>query len=79
VMAPLRPSQLCTSVIKFYYREEGIHMSEQMRTYCEDFVQGYRRGITKKKETGIMKNFEGKIPVSMVIYIGLSRLALKRK
>jgi hypothetical protein len=39
-------------------------------------MQGYRRGIARKKETGIMKNFEGKVPVSMMIYSGLSRLAL---
>jgi hypothetical protein len=64
------------SVIKFYYRENGIRMSDHMQTYCEDFMQGYRRGIARKKETGIMKNFEGKVPVSMMIYSGLSRLAL---
>jgi len=52
------------SVIKFYYRENGIRMSDHMQTYCEDFMQGYRRGIARKKETGIMKNFEGKVPVS---------------
>ena len=65
----------CT-VLKFYYREAGVIISPELERFFKNFHEGYKRKIAQKKDKGFMKNFEGKVAVTYVIYTALAKVAL---
>jgi len=65
------------SSLKYYYKEKSVKVSDEFREYCDLFIEGYKRKVALKKEQGLMKNFEGKVPVSHLLYIQLAELGLK--
>jgi hypothetical protein len=64
------------NVIKFYYAESHIHLEEDIVDYLKEFTNGYKRIVAKKKEDGLMKNFEGKVPIGTLLYNQLAKRAL---
>jgi hypothetical protein len=55
------------SVIKFYCKEKDERLSEASLNFADKFCQGHKNDIATKKEKGIMKNFEGKVPITYQI------------
>jgi hypothetical protein len=64
------------STLKYYYRQAGVDITGELKTFFKDFHEGYKRIVAQKKENGVMKNHEGKVPVTVVIYKALAKLAL---
>ena len=64
------------TVIKFYYRKNKVPIDDATKELFKGLQDGFKRKIADKKDKGIMKNFEGKVPVSFVIFASLSKLAL---
>jgi hypothetical protein len=64
------------SVIKFVHKESRVSLSEEIKSYLSQFHKGYKRTVASKKNAGLMKNFEGKIPITFMHYSVLCRKAL---
>lgn len=64
------------SALKFYWRERHS-IPHDVDNYLKRFINGYKRRIAQKKELGLMKNYEGKVPVTISIYACLCRFALR--
>jgi hypothetical protein len=64
------------TAIKHLHRENKINLSDEIKRFFKDFTDGYKRVIAKKRERGVMKHKEGKIPVSYLILMELSKKAL---
>jgi hypothetical protein len=64
------------TAIKHYYKENRIAIDFETNAYLKDFGKGFKRVVAQKKNEGIMKNFEGKIGVTFIIYCKLAKLAL---
>ena len=65
----------CT-VLKYYYRAAGFFIDAELANFFKNFHEGYKRIVARKKEAGIMKNYEGKVAVTYVIYCALAKVAL---
>ena len=65
----------CT-VIKYFYKQAKVRIDGDQADYFKSFHEGYKRVVAKKKEQGLMKNFEGKVAVTYVIYASLAKIAL---
>lgn len=68
-------SYICA--IKNLYREKELGITPDLALYFKNFCEGYKRIIAKKKEDGIMKNREGKLPISHMMYKKLAVYGLK--
>lgn len=64
------------STLKFFYQENKAEMSAECETYLSHFMSGYKRTVKAKKDSGVMKNYEGKVPVGFQLYCTLAKLAL---
>lgn len=64
------------SALKYFYKERNLRMAEDACEYLSQFCDGYKRLVADKKAQGIMKNFEGKVPVAYLIYMQLAKQAL---
>ena len=51
-------------------------MSDEVNTYIKHWLAGYKRTIANLKQTGVMRNFEGKLPMLYLNYLRLYELAL---
>ena len=65
----------CT-VLKHFYTEAGISINAELTDFFKQFHQGYKRKVAHKKNIGLMKNFEGKVGVTYVVYTALAKNAL---
>jgi hypothetical protein len=68
--------QTYISAIKFFYQERGIDIPRILNQNLSKWMDGYKRKIADLKSKGIMKNKEGKLPLSYLQYERLSELAL---
>jgi hypothetical protein len=68
--------QQYVSVIKFFYEEQGKTMKTHVIEYLTKWLAGYKRDVATLKEKGIMKNYEGKLPINVKEYERLTQLAL---
>jgi len=59
------------SSIKFFYQERGIDIPRLLNQNLSKWMDGYKRKIAILKVKGIMKNKEGKLPIS---YLQCARL-----
>lgn len=64
------------SSIKFFYEEAGFEVSNMLNQNISNWMDGYKRKIADLRAKGIMKNKEGKLPLSYLHYERLSELAL---
>lgn len=64
------------SSIKYLHRLQGIPVPEDVKRFFDDFAEGYKRKIAKKKEEGVMKVQEGKVPLAMQNYSRLCGVGL---
>lgn len=69
------------SAIKFahssHYCGETVTISNDINKFFSDLSISFRKVISQKKEEGVMKNFEGKQPISFLVYKELAQNALK--
>ena len=64
------------SAIKYAYRSKGIPIPEEQMSYFKSYTDGYKRVVADKKQKGIMKQHEGKVACSYLLYTKLAKLAL---
>lgn len=64
------------SSIKFFYQERGIDIPRLLNQNLSKWMDGYKRKIAILKVKGIMKNKEGKLPISYLQYARLCEAAL---
>ena len=64
------------SSLKFLHKENRTAMSPAMYEWSKDFSNGYKRTVARKKDEGVMKNVEGKVPVTFTIYTLLCSASL---
>jgi hypothetical protein len=65
----------CTA-LKHFYKEKKVPIDVDNAEYFKQFQSGYKRIIAEKKQDGFMKNHEGKVPISYLVYCKLAKLAL---
>lgn len=63
--------------IKFAHTEEKKDTSFETKQYLSQFYTGYKNIVAQKKNDGIMKNFEGKVPISYLLFTQLAAYSLK--
>ena len=51
-------------------------MKSKVNFFLKDFTDGYRRTVAQKKSDGIMKNIEGKMPLTFPLYVKLCKKSL---
>jgi hypothetical protein len=64
------------TAIKHAHTEASIPLSKAVDDYLVKFVNGYGRLVAKKKETGLMKNFEGKVALTFSLFVDLCKKSL---
>lgn len=64
------------SSIKFFCAEEDVELSKESYNWISKFIDGYKRVIAGLKDKGVMKNYEGKVPISLNNYAKLCSKAL---
>ena len=64
------------NAIKSLHIRAGSRLSQEHYEYCKRFSGGFKRVVARKKDEGVMKQKEGKVPVTLAIYIGLCKIAL---
>lgn len=64
------------SSITFFCGEEGVELSKETYNWLSKFIDGYKTVIADLKDKGIMKTFEGKVPMSLSLYTQLCQKAL---
>ncbi len=64
------------NAIKHAHTEASLKLSAPVDDYLTKFVNGYGRLVAKKKETGLMKNFEGKVAISFGLFVQLTTKSL---
>lgn len=64
------------SSIKFFCGEENVELSKDCYNWIAKFIEGYKRVIADLKDKGIMKNYEGKVPITLATYSKLCGIAL---
>jgi hypothetical protein len=55
------------SAIKYFAGEKNVILSIEMESWFNKFLEGLTCTIRKKKDFGIMKNFEGKWPSQLFL------------
>jgi hypothetical protein len=65
------------SAVKWLYQESGVQMAPDATKKMSDFLLGYRRQVAEFKESGQMKMFEGKYPMTPLVYRFLAKKALE--
>jgi hypothetical protein len=64
------------SAIKFFYEERGVTLPTEMKRNIVCWMDGYKRKIVELRGIGVMKNKEGKLPLSNLQYSRLCELSL---
>jgi hypothetical protein len=64
------------NALKNYYRENNLELGKEHKKFLEEFTDGHKRKVAKKKDEGVMKNFEGKAPIAFQTYCAICKLAL---
>jgi len=65
------------SAIKNEHKERHLpHVTKEIDEYISEFMQGYKRLVQEKRDVGIMKNREGKLPITFLTYTELSKTSL---
>lgn len=65
-----------STVIKHYHKELNVEIAKDVYKFLQEFSEGFKRVVANKKDLGIMKNFEGKVAISMLVYSSLCKIAL---
>jgi hypothetical protein len=57
------------SALAWYYRECGdVLIEASLNSWCDDFINGYKKTVADKKSRGVMAITEGKAPLSFSGY-----------
>lgn len=64
------------SALKHAYRSKSIPIPDDQTAFFKNFSDGYKRVVADKKQKGIMKQHEGKVACSYLLYTRLAKLAL---
>ena len=64
------------SSLKFAYRENDIRTPDDQLAFFKSYSDGYKRIVASKKQDGIMKQHEGKVSCTYLLYVRLAQLAL---
>ena len=64
------------SAIKYLYKTKKVVMDSSLTTYFSTVARGHAKEVAKRKQEGFMKQREGKVEFSMMVFTQLSRLAL---
>jgi len=61
------------SALVWYYGEKGQSLESSLNSWCDNFINGYKKTVADKKLRGVMAISEGKAPLSFSGYIHICR------
>lgn len=64
------------NALKNLYKDKNQEFTKEDKKLLLDFTEGHKRKVAKKKDSGVMKNFEGKAPIAHQTYCAICKLAM---
>jgi hypothetical protein len=61
------------SALAWYYGEKGQSLESSLNSWCDNFINGYKKTVADKKLRGVMAISEGKAPLSFCGYSHICR------
>ena len=61
------------SALVWYYGEKGQSLESSLNSWCDNFINGYKKTVADKKLRGVMAISEGKAPLSFSGYSHICR------
>ena len=65
------------SALKWYYSTKNVIFDQQVDVWCDQFIQGYKKQVQRKKIKGVMDVHEGKSAISFEGYQKLAKDMMK--